>query len=381
MWNSLDCARTFARLNAPSIRSFFERAAQAADFHVQPFSAMRAAAALILTICPLSAQFRSTVPLVIAPTTVTDAKGGFVAGLSAGQLILFDNNVPQTIQVDSVVDPISLVVLVEANSSSEAVLDKLRGAGVLLADLLAADAGETAVVSFSYDATVVQNFTADSSRVTKALKGLRVQGDSCALLDGIAEALHLLATRDSSRRRIILVIAERRDRSSKVKLPDLLRDEQLQNTAVYWLTYSTFLAPFTSRPKTVWDRMSDEQKQSLDRRQPGSIKYPWPQEEEPVPAAAPPGSLFNVFPELSHKSAVDAANMLAQTTGGRTFSFLKQSALESAIHAVADEVHRQYVISFQPKWDTPGLFHTIRAAVKGRPELQVRTRAGYWRAQ
>jgi len=296
-------------------------------------------------------------------------------------LLLYDNNVPQTIQVDSVVDPISLVVLVEANSSSEAVLDKLRGSGILFAELLAADAGETAIVSFSYDATVVQNFTADSSRLTKALKGLRVQGDSCALLDGIHETLHLLAGRDPSRRRIILVIAERRDRSSKVKLPDLLREDQLQNTAIYWLTYSTFLTPFTSRPKTVWDRMSDEQKDSKDRMQEGRIKYPWPEEEEPVPAAVAPGSLFNIFTELSHKSAVDAANMLSQTTGGRTFSFLKQSALESAIHAVADEVHRQYIVSFQPKWDTPGLYHTIRVAVRGQPELQVRTRAGYWRTQ
>jgi hypothetical protein len=46
-----------------------------------------------------------------------------------------------------------------------------------------------------------------------------VQGDSCALLDGVVEALHLLAIRDPARRRIILVIAERRDWSSKVQLP------------------------------------------------------------------------------------------------------------------------------------------------------------------
>lgn len=341
---------------------------------------MRALTLLILTLLPLCAQFKSTVPLVVTPTTVTDAKGAFIAGLTANQLILYDNNVPQTIQVDSIVDPISLVVLVEANSSSEAVLDKLRGSGILFADLLAADAGETAVISFSYDATIVQPFTNDSSRLTHALKGLRVQGDSCALLDGIREALHLLATRDPSRRRIILVIAERRDRSSHVKLPDLLRESQLQNTAIYWLTYSTFWTPFTAKPQTVFDRMSDEQKADKNKTQ-GPIKYPWPEQENTVPAAVAPGSLFNVFTELTHKSALDAANMLSQTTGGRTFSFLKQSALEAAIHAVADEVHRQYIISFQPKWDTPGIYHTVRAEVKGRPDLHVRTRAGYWRIE
>jgi hypothetical protein len=125
--------------------------------------------------------------------------------------------------------------------------------------------------------------------------------------------------------------------------------------------------------------MTDEEKADPRRMQQGGIKYPWPDEEETVPAAVTPGGLFNVFTEMSHKSAVDVANMLSQTTGGRTFSFLKQSGLESAIHAVADEVHQQYILSFQPKWDTPGVFHTIRAEVKGRPELRVRTRAGYWR--
>jgi VWFA-related protein len=340
---------------------------------------VRTLALLTLTLYPLCAQFKSTVPLVIAPATVTDVKGRFIAGLTASQLVLYDDNVPQTIQVDTVTDPISLVVLVEANSSSEAVLDKLRDSGILFSDLLAAEAGETAIVSFSYDATVVQNFTADSARLSHALKSLRVQGDSCALLDGVMEALRLLTTRDPGRRGIILVIAERRDRSSKVKLPALLQDNQLQNTAIYWLTYSTFLTPFTSRPKNVWDRMTDEQKQDRDRMQSGRIKYPWPEEEEPLPPAMAPGSLFNIFTELSHKADVDAANLLTRTTGGRTFSFLKQSGLEDAIHAVADEVHRQYILSFQPKLDTAGLFHTIRAQVRDRPELQVRTRAGYWR--
>jgi VWFA-related protein len=348
---------------------------------VQRFSPVRALCLLILTLHPLAAQFKSTVPLVVTPTTVTGPKGDFISGLTADRLMLYDNNVLQTIQVDSVVDPISLVVLVEANSTSEAVLDKLRGSGILFADLLAADAGETAIISFSYEPRLVQDFTADSSRLTHALQSLRVQGDSCALLDGMRESLHLLATRDPSRRRIILVIAERRDRSSHVQLPDLLRESQLQNTAIYWLTYSTFWTPFTSKPKTVWDRMTDEEKQDPSRMQKGRIKYPWPEEEETVPAAVAPGSLFNVFTELSHKNAVDAANMLSQTTGGRTFSFLKQNALESAIHAVADEVHRQYIVSFQPKWDTPGLYHSIRAEVKGRPELHVRTRAGYWQTQ
>jgi hypothetical protein len=121
--------------------------------------------------------------------------------------------------------------------------------------------------------------------VSHALKSLRVQGDSYTLLDGVLEALHLPATRDPGRPRIILIIVERRDRSSKAQLPALLREDQLLNAAIYWLTYSTFLTPFTSQPKSVWDRMTDQQKEDRSRMQQGRIKYPWPEEEEPLPPA------------------------------------------------------------------------------------------------
>jgi len=48
---------------------------------------------------------------------------------------------------------------------------------------------------------------------------------------------------------------------------------------------------------------------------------------------------------------------------------------------VGEEVHRQYILSFQPKNTEPGKYHAIRVAVKGRPELQVKSREGYWALQ
>jgi hypothetical protein len=62
----------------------------------------------------------------------------------------------------------------------------------------------------------------------------------------------------------------------------------------------------------------------------------------------------------------------------RVLSFLKKSALEHAIQLVSEEVHRPYVLSFEPKGGKPGEFHTIRVAVKDRPELHSKTRDGYW---
>ena len=341
---------------------------------------MRSIAAFLLTACSAFAQFKSTVPLVVAPVTVTDRQGHLVDGLTADDLIFFDNSVPQKIQVHETFDPISLVVLVEANSASAAILDKLGGSSILFSDLLSLQTGETALVAFSDEVKVIQNFTADSAKLTTALHDLRVEGDGCALLEGVRTSLHLLSTRAADRRRILLVIAERRDRSSKVKVEDLLHDGELQKTTIYWLTYSTFLAPFTNRPKTKWDRMTAEEKAATHAQQ-GKYKYPYPEEEEVLPPEMAPGSLLSIFTELHQKTKVDLASLFSRTTGGRTDSFLKQSALEEAIQTVADEVHRQYIVSFQPKPDAAGLYHTLRAEVNGRPDLVVRTRAGYWSVQ
>ena len=77
----------------------------------------------------------------------------------------------------------------------------------------------------------------------------------------------------------------------------------------------------------------------------------------------------------------DLSDLFTKTTGGGALSFVKKNALEQAIQLVAAEVHRQYLLSFEPGSGEPGQFHAIRVAVKNRPELRVRTRAGYWALQ
>jgi hypothetical protein len=56
--------------------------------------------------------------------------------------------------MDWMMYPIDLVVAVQTSSNSGAVIDKLGGSGILFTQLLAADAGQTAVISFSDEVTV-----------------------------------------------------------------------------------------------------------------------------------------------------------------------------------------------------------------------------------
>src|SRR5579872_2947058 len=161
---------------------------------------MRALATVLLSACAAWAQFRSTVPLVVAPTTITDSKGRYVDGLKPSDLVLYDNNVPQAIQMDWMLYPISLVVVVQNSPTSKPILDKLAGSAILFTDLIAADAGETALITFSDVPHVRQNFTTEANILKEALEKLRTEGDGACTLDAMREALGMLAHRAAGRR-------------------------------------------------------------------------------------------------------------------------------------------------------------------------------------
>ena len=319
------------------------------------------------------AQFRSTVPLVVAPTTVTDSKGRYVDGLTPADLILSDNNVPQAIRMDWMTYPIDLVVAVETSSNSGAVIDKLGGSGILFTQLLAADAGETAVLSFSDAVTVHQGFTGNPDSVIHALRMLRKEGGDARMLDALRQALIMLERRPPGRRRIILMIAERRDRSSRAKLPEVMERVERLNAAVYWLTFSPFLEPFTVRPKTAEDLKPEAERIKMKK----CALCP-PPDDTPVPPDLGPGGLIYALGELMRLHQPDLSSLFTSTTGGRTLSFLKKHALEQAIQLVGEEVHRQYILTFEPKGGDAGKFHAVRVEAKNRPELQAKTRDGYW---
>ncbi len=319
------------------------------------------------------AQFKSTAPLVVAPTTITDPKGHYVDGLSPGDLILYDNNVPQAIQMDWMTYPISLVVAVQTSSNSGAVIDKLGGSGILFTQVLAADAGETAVISFSDEVKVCEKFTSNPDLVIHSLRTLRKDGEGAHMLDAMRQALLLLEQRPPGRRRIILMIAEKRDRSSEAKLLEVMERVQRLNVAVYWLTYSPFLEPFTVKPKTAEDLKPEAERVKFKKCP--SCAAP---DDTPVPVDVGSGGWLYGIGELIRLHQPDLSSQFAKTTGGRTLNFVKKNGLEQAIQLVSDEVHRQYLLSFEPKGGEPGKFHAIRVAVKERPELQARTRAGYW---
>jgi hypothetical protein len=151
---------------------------------------------------------------------------------------------------------------------------------------------------------------------------------------------------------------------------------QRMNAAIYWLSWSPMLQPFTAKPKT-----REELKPEAERikKQYGCSLCPEP-DDRPTPADLGPGSPIYAIGELFRLKEPDLSNLFPSTTGGRSLNFLKKNALEQAIQLVGEEVHREYILSFEPKGGQAGAFHTLRVDVKDRPGLRVRARLGYWAA-
>jgi VWFA-related protein len=340
-------------------------------FHLHRLAGMRRVLVYLLSACAAWPQFRGASQLVVAPTTIRDSNGRMVDGLDPSDLILYDNNVLRSIQADLAAYPISLVVAVESSESSKAVLDKLGSSGILFSQVIAAEQGETALISFSDHVTPLVDFASEPDDLTNALKRIRPDGAGDAALEGLMKALDMLAHRKPGRRLIVLMISENRDRSSKLKLPAVVQKVQQLNAGIYWLTYSTTWTRYTDRRVTTYGDIENPAQKGKDKEK----------DETPVPTDPPPMDLLAPFKELAHITKPNLAELFTRLTGAQQVPFLTKGALESAIHDIGDEIHRQYVLTFRPADGQPGQFHTIRVQVKDRPDLKAKTREGYWAVQ
>ena len=292
-------------------------------------------------------DIRTTVRLVVAPTTVTDRKGRYIDGLTSGDFRVLDRGRPQSILSDISYQPISLVIALAANEAASAVLDKVGKTGSTIEPLVTGIRGEVAVMSYADRVRTVEPFSGDFDRVRRALRSVRANGTNARMVDAAADAIHLLEMRPPNRRRVLVLIGEAKDRGSETRLEDVLTRAQRANVLIYPLTYSPFATAFTARPRE-----------------------------------APPGGrdldLGTIFKEIAHLSKENTAAALARFTGGRVFSFLKQRGLEQDITLLGEELHAQYMLTFTPAEGPDGLYHAIEVSVPGQPGALIRSRPGYW---
>lgn len=314
-----------------------------------------------------------TVNVVIAPTTVRDHSGNFVNGLQLQDFQLYDNGKLQKITADVRDEPLSLVIAVQKSSNLNDILPKIQRIGSMLNALVAGQDGEVAVIAFDHRIQLVQDFTNETQKISEAMKKLTPGSANHAVIDAEVQSIRLLKKRPANRRRVLLLIAEKRDRGSELRAREALTEAQFANVAIYALDISSVVATLTGKPEPP-------------RPQP----IPTTAQHVPAGGALTPTTIdqnFNtgsfipmfvdIFKAVKGIFVDDALDVFTRFTGGKQYSFVSEKSLERAVEGIADELHSQYLLSYSPNNQAEGGFHEIRVVVN-RPSLEVRTRPGYW---
>lgn len=323
-----------------------------------------------------STIFRTGVEVVQAPVLVFDRDGNYVDGLQPFQFHLFDNGKEQNINVDVAYQPISLVIVLQANAHVEGILPQVKKIGGLIAPLLIGEQGEAAVIVFDSRIRTLQDFTSDPELITKAVKNLTAGSNASRMIDAVSAATAMLKRRPNNRRRIILYIGETRDVSSETRLREALMDLQYANVMFYPVDMSRLFSTLSAKP--------DPGRQDL--RPPAMHPMPSSVPATPTTVAQTYGiggggraefiplmvELFKDAKAIFKDNPIEA---FTKGTGGTEYSFFKQKGLEDAIQKIGAELHSQYFVSYTPNNKDEGGFHTLEVTVG---PYKTQTRPGYW---
>ncbi len=316
--------------------------------------------------------------LVLAPVTVADAAGRPVPGLEASDFAVLDNGRPQKIVVDSIdtgVARIALVVAVQSSGISDAVLEKTRRIGSMIQATVTGERGCAGLLFFDDKVNWLQRCTNDGAAIGSAFRNLKAGPDKDGhMLDAVSVAIDHLR-QEQNAPRVLLLISESRDRGSETRLEDAMAAAQSADVAMYTATYSAFTTAFTSKvPVRVG---LGRPRNQTPGQEAASMRIPAP--PNPIPGLPPPHDRIDfkaAIEELVRKFGPNTAAILAEGTGGTTWSFAKAKGLEEAIEKLGGELHSQYVVSFRPDPPEEG-YHAIEVRVTRPGNFQVRARPGY----
>lgn len=262
--------------------------------------------------------------------TVSDKKGRFVTDLNRNDFQVVENKKPQNIlEFTAETDlPLRLAILIDTSNS---IRDRFRfqqeAATDFVRSVVQRDRDKAIVVSFDSSAELVADLTDDLSKLENAIQELR-PGGGTALYDAIFYACRDKLMLDQPLykfRRAMVILSDGDDNVSRYTRDQALEMAQKADVVIY--TISTNI----TRVETDGDKV---------------LKY------------------------------------LAAETGGEAFFPFKATDLSQSFENIANELRHQYNLFYRPEpLVTDGKYHTVTLKVKGRKDLIVRCRKGYYAPQ
>jgi Ca-activated chloride channel homolog len=285
--------------------------------------------------------FRSGSKAVAMYVTVTDRAGRLVPNLAREDFEIRDSGKPQPITVFSnEVQPITVVMMLDRSSSMRGNFGLVEAAAEAFVRRL--DPGDKARIgSFAERVTIApKDFTSDREEMIRILRSdLQAPGPT-PLWNAVDEAITSL--REQEGRRVVLVFSDGGDAPMNLRLNnhsvmDVMRRAQHEDVMVYAVGLQTTLLRGSSGGGGGFSG----------------------------------GGLTSQRPDPS-------LSMIAEDTGGGYFEMNRAENLAATFAGVADELHHQYALGFEPpKLDDH--LHKLEVKVT-RPGMKVRARKEYFAA-
>jgi VWFA-related protein len=311
---------------------------------------------------PLPPPIQVQVNEVIVPVTVTDDKGRFVSDLDQKDFTVFDEGKEQQIQffTRERSQPVVVGFLIDLSNSSRLHWKNYQEAAVeMVQNLIPGDNPKFSgyLIGYSNTADLLMDTGTDPEPMVQKLEKLKPSGGA-ALYDSIYMACtsrKLIQGEPIEPRRILVIVGDGHDNSSKKTLDEALEIAQRNLVTIYGV--STLAFGFANEDAKNLVRLAEETG--------GRVEYPLEGVYKDVA-----GYLSTPSDEGNYPLKVGTGQYAAEIANG----------MYRAVEAVVGEVTTQYIIRYTPNsTDSKRQFRNIDVRVN-LSNVKVRARKGYYPA-
>jgi VWFA-related protein len=317
-------------------------------------------------------KFSISTHTVLVPVSVRQRNGDVVNGLTPYDFEVYDNNKPQKISEDITSHPISLVLVIQANSSVAHFLPKIDKLGSMIQSSLLGDNGEAAVIAFDHRIQTILPMTADLDKLSPALKKITAGSSTSVVNDAVMGAINMLRNQPPERRRIVIVIAQNKNGGSEIHTREVMSAADFAQVSIYAIDISKMISDLTATPQ--YSRPNPIPPEARAPVQ-GNMQTPTTESQNDMGNWIP--ALQEIFDVAKGVFVPNPLSVYARYTGGHAYSFMTQKDLEHAIAAISETLHSEYMLTYRPTNIDEVGFHQIVVRVK-HGDMKITTRDGYY---